>query len=315
MRRILCSFLCLLILCTAFTACGGEDEKEPQEQGEEMAADNLRRTVLYYQDENGLMVPVMKAIPWEEGIGKAALSNLTAEPDNVSLAASLGLLTTLPAGTGFELRIRDGGAATVNIIGAGKFETAQQEKNAVISVVNTLMEFPAIQSVKVEMDGKGKGSLPFGTELGREYTRIALNCEAAAAMGGDPGANAVTLYFSNYEATLNVPVTRSMPEEPTLESAVEALIEGPEQIDALRSCFPEGTRLLDVAVESGVAVVNLSAEFENILEHPALTQRALDTLSLTTQQFGVSSVRVEVEGEEFEPQNPILAPLYANRLQ
>ena len=42
--------------------------------------DGLRETVLYYRDEIGLIVPVMRKIPWEEGIAKAAINMLVDEP-------------------------------------------------------------------------------------------------------------------------------------------------------------------------------------------------------------------------------------------
>src|SRR5690554_462875 len=49
--------------------------------------DGMRKTVLYFQDENGYIVPVMRRIPWEEGIAKVTIRNMI---DTSELRESLG---------------------------------------------------------------------------------------------------------------------------------------------------------------------------------------------------------------------------------
>ena len=38
----------------------------------------FRNTIMYYLSDEGFIVPVMRKIPWEEGIGKATLGYLIA---------------------------------------------------------------------------------------------------------------------------------------------------------------------------------------------------------------------------------------------
>ena len=72
MKRL---FILILALLTALMMASCKKAEEPAEP--EADTDNgYRRTTLYYATEDGFIVPVMKSIPWEEGIGRAALSYL-----------------------------------------------------------------------------------------------------------------------------------------------------------------------------------------------------------------------------------------------
>lgn len=304
----------LIALCAALLLCAGCGKDTEETQAQPVAADaSMRNTVLYYEDENELLVPVMKPIAWEEGIGKAALSHLTCTPENLQSAASLGLEPVLDADTQFELRIENG-LAKVNLKGLDAFESAQQEQNAIAAVVNTLCEFPAIEQVQVLIEGKEGVQMKQGTDLSLPFGRMDLNVEAAGMLS-ESIENKVTLYFASSDGRCNVPVTRHLYDEPDLYQAVLELIKGPGDLTALQNCFPAGTELLDAEIKDGVATVNLSREFEQIREHEELQQRALETIRLTCQEFeGVEEVRVEVKGREFEPDVATLSGAYVNEL-
>ena len=311
MRRILAAFLCAALLLTA--GCAKPQQSEPVLAETLAVGPGMRGTVLYYQEASGLLVPVMKEIPWEEGIGKAALNNLTDTEENAAAVKTMGLSPVVPEGVEFELRIYDGGAARVNLKHLPELPSAWRERNLLAAVTNTLVEFSAIDTVEFLFDGEKKQALPNGTDVSKPFGRMQLNPETLSVMGGDSGENTVELYFSNLDGTLHVPVTRSLSEEPTLEQALSELLKGPAQTDALQSCFPDGTRLLGVTVERGVAVVNLSREFENVEEFASLPARAEETLALTCRSFGVPSVQILVEGKEWS--RAAAAPLYVNRLR
>jgi len=59
----------------------------------------LRDTVLYYKDDKGFLVPVMRKIPWTEGIAKATLSALVDNPANREDVKGRGLIPVIPANT------------------------------------------------------------------------------------------------------------------------------------------------------------------------------------------------------------------------
>ena len=72
MKRL---FILILALLTALMMASCKKAEEPAEP-EADTDSGYRRTTLYYATEDGFIVPVMKSIPWEEGIGRAALSYL-----------------------------------------------------------------------------------------------------------------------------------------------------------------------------------------------------------------------------------------------
>lgn len=301
----------LSILCVLLLLCGCSGNSVESSAPVEDAKIQYRPTVVYYADANGLIVPVVREIPWEEGIGKAALNLLTRTDQNVSAAASLGLSPTLPKDASFTLRIADDGTATVSVFGIGEFGSAAEEKNAVTSIVNTLTEFTAIDRVLILPEGKEEKELSFGTDIGEAIATVALNPESVTASAGGGGMESLALFFPNYESTLNVPVTRLIEGEATLEKAVEELVKGPGQIDALRACFPVDTELLSVTVEGGVAVIDLSATAEGLREHPLLEQRAMECAALVCREFGVPAVSFRIEGKDYGDM-PVSAPMYAN---
>lgn len=306
MKKAALSLFCILLLLCGCSGKGVESSAPAED-----AEIQYRPTVVYYTDSNGLVVPVVREIPWEEGIGKAALNLLTRTDQNVSAAASLGLSPTLPKDVSFTLRIADDGTATVGVLGMGKFNSAAEEKNAVISIVNTLTEFTSIDRVLILPEGEKKKELPFGTDIDEAIAAVALNPESVTASAGGGSMQSLALFFPNYESTLNVPVTRLIEGEATLEKAVEELVKGPGQIDALRACFPVDTQLLSVVVEGGVAIIDLSSNAEGLREHPLLEQRAMECAALVCREFGVPAVSFRIEGKDYGDM-PVSAPVYVN---
>ena len=66
-------------------------------------------SVVYYQDNNGYLVPVMREMPLQDGIARATLAMMVSSPHNDMEAARLGLRTVMPEGTDIDL---DGSATS-----------------------------------------------------------------------------------------------------------------------------------------------------------------------------------------------------------
>lgn len=292
--------LCLL-LALLLSACsiGVFAEDEPEQPVDSDAG--FRRTVLYFQTDDGLMVPVMKLLPWEEGIGRAALNQLVDTEENRISAAAMGLKNVVPQGVTFVLSISDNQVATVNIKDLPKLESAEAEQALVTAVVNTLTEFPTINQVQLKFDGKIKSKLAHGTRVKDVMRTIPLNEEPMpVSASGEDMEYRVKLYFPNKSGSLHVPVTRPIPQEPDLEVAMRELVFGPVD-DALRNCFPEGTQVLSASIVDDVATVNFSKEFAAISDTPDLEELALTCMQLTAKQFGgsIASLQVQVEGKDY----------------
>ena len=140
MLKKIAIILVLLLILVGISACKDKDE-EPYEEipvsGEAVDA-ALRDTILYFEDENGYLIPTMRQIMWEEGIGRASLENLKSdEQRNISLSEK-GLLPVLSMDAEISLSISEGLALCDLSDGAIKAESLLNEKNKVDAVVNTL---------------------------------------------------------------------------------------------------------------------------------------------------------------------------------
>ncbi len=305
------TFLLALILfgCVFMLSACKEDEVPVPPMEDEWVEESpdqsagYRQTVLYYESDEGMMVPVMKLLPWEEGIGKAALNQLVDSQENKLSSAVMGLKNVVPQGVTFVLSISDEAVATLDICDLPELEDVGAENALVTAVVNTLVEFPTIEEVSLMFDGESIESLPHGTDVSGVMGRIPLNEEPLLVSASDEDVHLMTLYFPNLSASLNVPVTRYVGTEPTFELAVNALISGPMD-ETLRACFPEGTKVLTASVENNIATVDLSEEYATISNTPELEAAALETLQLTAAQFGtVSALSLTVEGEAWQTES------------
>ena len=309
--RFIGMVVCMLLLCSLFAGCK-QDAQGVYEDGLSSEA-GYRRTVLYYLSDEGFVVPVMKLIPWEEGIGKAALSYLVDQNGNQESAAALGLNTVLPEGVTYTLRIADDKCATLDLSGLTDLGSAAEEQAMVTSLVNTLVEFDSIDTVRITVEGKALKSLKNGTNISGAMSAFPLNMEEPEEQVVTDSAYRLTLYYPNESASLNVPVTRLTNIEPTLESAVRELLKGPK-FAGLMNAFPEGTEMLGLSYADGAAVVNFNSAFKAVDQVDGLAQAAYDSLYLTLAGVApISMLEVYVNGQPYDAlAAQTVAPLYAN---
>ncbi len=312
--------LIILIMLLCFAACGPDKDEEPFE---EIPAVNLsddedmRQTVLYLEDDYGYVVPVMKQIEWVEGIGAAAVSELVANPDVDADMAYLGLNPVLAEDTQISLDIKDGLATIQLSEGAISADDTVGEMNKVVALVNTLTEFPTIDTVFIEQAGAG-GTLPSGTDISMAFSTFDLNVMSALSSDELDNASKITLYFENTAGTAIVPVTKYVGGEADAFAAMNELLRGPGD-GGLKNQFPEGTKLLGVEVsESREASVNFSSEFNEIAQDAQQEKMLLKCIVLTLTQFdNIDVVRILVDGKEYEDnaQQTMAYPEFVNTLE
>ena len=128
---------------------------------------------------------------------------------------------------------------------------------------------------------------------------------AAPTPTASPTASGTTLvraYFVLGQTGL-VPVLRTIPATTGVAAAaMRQLIAGPsaDELDAnpaLRSAVPASTRLLGLAIKSGVATVNLSSEFQAGYSQSAPDARYGQVVYTLTQFATVKSVAFEFDGQ------------------
>lgn len=315
-KRWAAIFLLLLTAGMFLVSCQPKEEETPYEEIpalNDAEEPGYRRTVLYFVDENGYIVPVMKKIKMEEGIGKAALSQLK-QSESESLQA-YGLYPILPDDAKISLSIKDKVATLDMNKTAYKAYNSFEERNKVIALVNTLTEFNTVDKVQFLVDGKKASKLNFGTKIGEPIARTDINPETADKDIDVKSASKLALYFSDQKGMHIVPVTRYVKGSTGVSKAIEELIAGPVDKMALVNAFPGNTKLLDAKTdEKGVLSINFSKEFSAIAEEPKTEANTLKTLYLTCMAFdNIKDVNILVEGKEYEGTAATMAvPEFAN---
>lgn len=103
-----------------------------------------------------------------------------------------------------------------------------------------------------------------------------------------------------------VPVYRGVPEtEGVAAAAVEALLEGPSQDEtdgtpSISSAVPEGSQLLGIVIEDGVATVDLSGEFDDGGGTASMAARLAQLVFTLTRFPTVDGVLLHLDGEPVE---------------
>jgi germination protein M len=301
LKKVLAAALAAVMLLLCLAACGGKKEDVYEEIPATKINDpDMRQTVLYFEDDYGFVVPVMKKIKWVEGIGAAAVSELKANPDADAGMDYLGLNPVLAADTELSLSIKDG-AATIKLSkNAIAAEDAVGEMNKVMALVNTLTEFPTIDTVKIIQAG-ADGKLPRGTDISKAFGAFDLNVMTTLSEEDIQNASKIMLYFEDETGEAIVPVTKYIGGEADAFAAMNELVKGPG-CHGLKSAFPEKTKLLNVDVDkAGVATIEFSNEFLKIAEKPEKEARLIKCITFTLMQFdNIDEVRILVNGKEYK---------------
>ena len=140
--------------------------------------DGMRKTVFYFKDKQGLLVPLMMKIPWEEGIAKLTLRHMVDSTELRESIGSIGLSPVIPAGTEIvgmaineETRLCkvDFSKEVLN------YETEEDEENLIKGVVYTLTEFQAIDEVQFLVNGEVLPTFKYGYDVSNPIKRENIN--------------------------------------------------------------------------------------------------------------------------------------------
>ncbi len=291
-------------------------EQVPQSQELQTAADPsvpMQETTLYYRDGSGYLVPVTMEVPQQAGIAKATLALLTSSPLNDMEAASLGLLTVAPKGTTYDLDIADGHARVDLSNEAMSCVDAETESAMVGAIVETLTAFDTVDTVEFLVGGQKKTKLTHGTDVSGVFAGGDINMESVATAADVSGAETVMLYFPSESGRMLIPVTRVVYGEADINTAVFELLKGPKPDSGLQNALPSDCSLIDVSVKDGVAIINLSKEFEQAMLTGDGGKHALRALQLTSSRFpGVERVEFQVEGKPYVVENAPAKPTFVN---
>jgi len=262
---------------------------------------SLRSTVLYYRDNNGFLVPVMRRIPWEEGIGKSALNQLVDSPAVREYLDALGLLPVLPASTNIiGMSINEGLCKVDFTKGILDYSNEVEEKSIVNSIVYTLTEFEAIDRVQILVNGQIVGKLKYGTKIKNPLERENINLSYNISQDEVP----VIVYYkgsADGENSFYVPVTKGITAiKADVKSVLNALLDGAPE--GLFSEIPSGTTINDIYVKDGIAFIDFTEEIKRIPQNSETQQSIVYEVGLTLKELEptIKQVRILSEGREIE---------------
>ncbi|MGO1469522.1 MAG: GerMN domain-containing protein [Tissierella sp.] len=275
--------------------------------------DELRKTVLYFKSEENYLVPVMKRIPWDEGIAKTSLLNMV---DNLELRESLeakGLSPLLPKGTqvnGITID-EETGLCKVDFSEEIKdVDDIKDEENLIKGVVYTLTEFPSVKDVKITVDGKElpvlSKSVAINEPLSRENINTVGNIEEASSK--------VVVYYkgeSKLDLDYFIPVTvPTMAPQPNVYTALDVLFEGPPSDIGLKSDLPGDLSFEGVEIKENIAYVDVKTEKSESLDEKDISDLTKN-IGLTLSQFEeIENVEVLLDGKIVNTTVPVFANEY-----
>ena len=294
--------LCLLTTCACSTPTEHDDS-------DSLPLSSMRSTILYYANDDGLIIPVVRRIPWDEGIAVSALTYLIATPENEAECRLHGFSACIPEGTAFSLKIGDDKKAVLDVQHMPALPDEDAERIFLQTVVNTLTEFDTIDTVSVTFDGKSVTAMAHGTNVDREMRQFMLNPQNVEMETMKQGINTVSLYVPDSTCRYNVPVTAYSAKDVNFETAMELFCECCEKT----GCgLPDGTRILSAAMSDGTCAVNFSPEFAQVLTNgDGIFDAMYNSIYLTAKEYGDVSV-VKVFAGSQQVGEAVSVPLYVN---
>ncbi|ABR47175.1 conserved hypothetical protein [Alkaliphilus metalliredigens QYMF] len=278
----------------------------------------LRETVLYYRDDKGLLIPVMRRIPWQEGIAKAALEQLVDQPVLRDDLATIGLLPVLPPGTEVIGISINEGLSKVDFNEQLLAYQSEIDENAIVkSIVYTLTEFDSIDQVQIMVNGEMLNKLTYGAKVSNPIERGNINLTDSM----DPESVPVTLYYKgtvNGEDDFFIPITRGLNVlKADTKSVLTALVEGAPVGSGLHSEIPYGASINDVYVRDGIAYIDFTEEIRNVPVNEKHQQSLVYELGLTLREVepSIHQVRILSGGKEVELGSNVSLniPLHSNK--
>lgn len=276
--------------------------------------EGMRKTVMYFRDSDGYLVPVMRKIPWTEGIARTTLNNMVDSAELRETLSPTGLIPVIPAGTeilGMSIN-EDTGLCKVDFSeDVLNNQSDKEEESFIKGVVYTLTEFPTIKEVQILVGGKALPSLKFGGNISKPLARENINLIGKI----DEGRSKVVVYYkgmNNEEFEYYVPVTiPTLAPVANVYSALDLLFEGPPGDVGLFSDIPRDVMLHGVEVKDGTAYVDISYDSYSESSQDGIFSEIVKNIGLTLSQFEeIENVELLVDGETINATIPVFANEY-----
>lgn len=275
--------------------------------------EGLRKTVLYFKSEEGYLVPVMKRIPWDEGIAKASLLNMVDSSELRESLTSKGLEPILPVGTKVNGITIDEATGLCKVDFSEELknvEDKKDEENLIKGVVYTLTEFPSIKEVKITVEGEELSVLHESVAINKPLSRENINVVGNIK----DGSSKVVVYYkgeNDLDLDYFIPVTvPTMAPQPNVYTALDLMIQGPPSDVGLKSDLPKDLGLAGVEIKDNIAYVDITSDTTSSLNEKEVSE-LMKNIGLTLGQFKeIKSVEVLLNGKIVNTTVPAFANEY-----
>lgn len=260
------------------------------------------RITLYYQDGDGMVIPVTRETDKQEGIARAAVTALVDSSISREELEYFGIYPVIPMGTEvIGLNIKQG-TATVDFNNKFlEYKNAASEKNIIASVVYTLTEFKTIENVRILVNGRSQGELRFGTDISKPLSRqnILINAEKVNLQDARKKLDLYLFKSINKNMfALPISVESEAVNEEDVPVKIVSMLNQSFFDGKVQSQLPSGTSLIGSKMEGDTLILDFNAAFANY-GGTAREDAILTQLQYSMKQIkGVGKIKILIEGKD-----------------
>ncbi len=153
-------------------------------------------------------------------------------------------------------------------------------------------------------DAGSAGPVPTVGSTGTEPIPTATSEDGEGGSETEPGAEPIRFQVWFHRGEQLFVVSRTASPTPRIgTAALESLLAGPddaERVEGLQTQIPDGTQLLGLTIDKGVASVDLTSEYESGGGSASMSMRLAQVVFTLTQFPTISSVQFALDGEPIE---------------
>jgi len=299
--------LLMIFTLAAILVCGGcfntasnDNTSERTSLLEENEATTV--TIYFTTSNHSLLLPLNMTVPATREVAQTSLEKLLAGPPNDFA------FTVVPADTKLiDLYIADKDKIVYADLTSQVTQVASASEAAVLlnSIVNTVLASAPEYQLQILVDGQKI------SDIGGLDVSSPLSASSPNILNPGTQGTSLTYYFGDDMAMYLVPQTliveasaitnQAAPQEDLAKIAIEQMLKGPQENSGSYRTIWQGTKLLNLKLQDGIAYVDFSKEVLGYGGGTAAERMLVDSLTYSlTNIEGINAVQLLVEGKTLE---------------
>lgn len=280
-------------------------QKDIDKSGESKIIVNIEKTAVtaYYQDNEGLLIPITRKIEKREGIARAAVQSLIDNTENNQELGLYSALPVLPAETKIlGINIKDRTAIIDFNAKLLSYKDNAAERNIISSIVYTLTEFATIDNVRILINGHDQGKLKWGTDISGVLRRdnILINSDKINLSRGMEKLDIFYVRSINNKSICVLPVSKEFNVVSTelLPGKIVEFLSEKTPDKRIFSEIPNGTKLLSCKTNGDLLVLDFNSQLKKYggtAKEDGIVKQLLYSMK---QINGIKKIKILVDGKE-----------------